>query len=66
MDKDKVDSKRRVIKMETQMQATPALYGNDAKVVFNEISRKPSKEQRQKLRDNYRKLFEGVKTKGSK
>lgn len=52
--------------MATQIQATPTLYGNDAQVVFNEISRKPSKEQRQKLRDNYRKLFEGVKTKGLK
>lgn len=52
--------------MATQMQATPTLYGKDAKVVIDEINRMPSKEQRIKLRDNYRKMFEGVQTKGSK
>lgn len=31
--------------MATQLQATPTLYGKDAKEIFNEINRVPSKEQ---------------------
>ena len=52
--------------MATQLQATPTLYGQDAKKVYDEISRKPSREQQEKLRNKYRKLFIGVKTKGNK
>lgn len=64
---DKEDNKkRRRSKMATQLQATPTLYGKDAKIIINEVSRMPSKEQKKQLRDNYRKMFEGVQTKGSK
>lgn len=57
---------RRGKKMATQMQATPILYGNDAKKVMEEVNKKPSKEQYQQLKSNYRKVFEGVRTKGFK
>lgn len=63
MDKED-DKKRRRSKMATQIQATPTLYGKDARVILDEINRTPSKEQRKQLRDNYRKMFAGVKTKG--
>ncbi|MBU7005260.1 hypothetical protein [Phosphitispora fastidiosa] len=62
----KINKKRRRSKMATQLQATPTLYGKDAKEIFNEINRVPSKEQRIKIREHYRKMFEGVKTKGPK
>ncbi len=65
MDKDD-NKKRRRSKMATQLQATPTLYGKDAQKILDEINRKPSDEQRRKVRDNYRKMFEGVQTKGSK
>jgi hypothetical protein len=57
---------RRRRKMATQMQATPTLYGEDAKAVLDEVLRKPTKEQREKLRDKYRKLFEDISTKDNK
>lgn len=52
------------IRMATQLQSTPTLFGQDAKDVLKEVLRKPTKEQKEKLRDQYQKMFEGVKTKG--
>jgi len=51
--------------MITQIQPTPTLYGEDARVVLNEIKRKPTKDQKEKLLDKYRKMFEGIMIKGS-
>lgn len=48
--------------MATQLQSTPTLFGQDAKDVLKEVLRKPTKEQKEKLRDRYQKMFEGVKT----
>ena len=51
-------------KPSTQLQATPTLYGDDARAVLAEISRKPTEEQRQQLREKYRKMFEDIQVKG--
>jgi len=52
--------------MATQMQSTPTLYGEDAKAVLEEVLRKPTKQQRDELRNKYRKLFEDIQVKDNK
>jgi hypothetical protein len=49
--------------MTTQMNVTPTLYGEDAKAVIEEISRIPTTEQKRQLREKYRNMFKGMKTK---
>jgi hypothetical protein len=49
--------------MTTQMNVTPTLFGKDAKAVIEEISRIPTTEQKRQLREKYRNMFKGMKTK---
>lgn len=41
--------------MTTQLQATPVLYGEDARAVLNQINRKTTEKQKEKA--NQRKAF---------
>ncbi len=64
--KDDINDVKRRKKMATQIQDTPTLYGCDAKDVINDVLRKPSKKQKEKLCAKYKELFTGVKTKEKK
>lgn len=50
--------------MATQVQVTPPLYGEDAKRVEEQISRKPTAAQKEWLKRYYREMFRDIKKRG--
>jgi len=58
LDKDKGGRK-----MATQLQPTPTLYGKDAEAVLEQISKKPTKEQKRKAEER-KAFFAAIKKKG--
>jgi Txe/YoeB family toxin of Txe-Axe toxin-antitoxin module len=48
------------LKMATQMQTTPTLYGKEAELLLKQISKKPSNDSIQEKIQKLEKKFEGM------
>lgn len=62
-DHDEVDTRKGELKMATQLQPTPTLYGKDAEAVFEELKKKPMPEQIKKSLERAE-HFKNIKKKG--